>query len=54
MTAWNGAGRWFALVLPTNGILLAGVGLAQVGCDRYRRFLLPLWGIGWRSFWSSW
>ena len=45
MTAWNGAGRWFALVLPTNGILLAGLGLAQVGYDRYLRFLLPLWGI---------
>jgi uncharacterized ion transporter superfamily protein YfcC len=45
ITAWNAAGRWFALVLPTNGILLAGLGLAQVGYDRYLRFLLPLWAI---------
>lgn len=45
ITAWNGAGRWFALILPTNGILLAGLGLAGVGYDRYLRFMLPLWGI---------
>jgi uncharacterized ion transporter superfamily protein YfcC len=45
ITAWNGAGRWLALVLPTNGILLAGLGLAQVGYDRHVRFLLPLRGI---------
>jgi uncharacterized ion transporter superfamily protein YfcC len=45
ITAWNGAGRWFALILPTNGILLAGLGLAGVGYDRYLRFVLPLWGI---------
>ena len=45
ITAWNGAGRWFALILPTNGILLAGLGLTKVGYDRYVRFLLPLWAI---------
>lgn len=45
ITAWNGAGRWFALILPTNGILLAGLGLAKVGYDQYLRFILPLWGI---------
>jgi uncharacterized ion transporter superfamily protein YfcC len=45
ITAWNAAGRWFALILPTNGILLAGLGLAQVGYDQYLRFLLPLWAI---------
>jgi uncharacterized ion transporter superfamily protein YfcC len=45
ITAWNGAGRWFALILPTNGILLAGMGLAKVGYDQYVRFLLPLCAV---------
>ncbi len=45
LTTWSSAGGWLLLVLPTNAILVAGLGLAKVGFDAYLKFMLPLMGI---------
>jgi len=45
VSTWTAAGGWLRLVLPTNAILVAGLALAEVGFDRYVRFMLPLMGI---------
>ena len=45
VTVFNAIGTWFGNVLPTNAILMAGLGLAAVGFDKYLRFMMPLMGI---------
>ena len=43
--AYNAMGGLLLLVIPTNVLLIAGLGLARVGFDKYIRFVLPLVGI---------
>jgi uncharacterized ion transporter superfamily protein YfcC len=45
VTTYNSIGGILLLVLPTNALLMAGLGLARVGFDVYLRFVLPLVGI---------
>lgn len=45
VTIFNAIGSWFGNVLPTNALLMAGLGIAKVGFNKYIRFLLPLMGI---------
>jgi uncharacterized ion transporter superfamily protein YfcC len=45
VTVFNAIGQWFGLILPTNVILMAGLGLAKVGYDKFIRFVLPLMGV---------
>lgn len=45
VTVYNAIGAWFGNVLPTNAILMAGLGLASVGFNQYIKFMLPLLGI---------
>lgn len=45
VTVYNAIGAWFGNVLPTNAILMAGLGLASVGFNKYIKFMLPLMGI---------
>ncbi len=45
VTAYNSIGGILLLILPTNALLMAGLGLARVGFDVYLRFVLPLIGI---------
>lgn len=42
VTTYNAIGGWLLLVLPTNALLIAGLGLAKVGFDVYLRFVAPL------------
>ncbi|MCK9495469.1 MAG: YfcC family protein [Dehalococcoidia bacterium] len=42
VTAWNMGAGWIRMVLPTNGVLIAGLALAGVAYNRYLRFMLPL------------
>ncbi|HSL59527.1 MAG TPA: hypothetical protein VK866_16895 [Acidimicrobiales bacterium] len=42
VTTYNSIGGWLLLVLPTNALLIAGLGLAKVGFDVYIRFIAPL------------
>src|SRR5262249_40982828 len=44
-TVCNAIGPWFGNVLPTNAILMAGLGVAAVGFDKYLRFMMPRMGI---------
>jgi len=45
VTTFNAIGSWIFNVLPTNAILMAGLGLASVGFNSYFRFMMPLMGI---------
>lgn len=45
VTAFNAIGSWIGNVLPTNAILMAGLGIASVGFNQYLRFMFPLMGI---------
>ncbi|MFZ1490634.1 MAG: hypothetical protein WAS51_11880 [Ilumatobacteraceae bacterium] len=45
VTTYNAMGGLLLLVIPTNALLIAGLGLARVGFDKYFKFLLPLVGI---------
>lgn len=45
VTTFNAIGSWIFNVLPTNAILMAGLGLAAVGFNSYLRFMMPLMGI---------
>lgn len=45
VTTYNAMGAWLNLLLPTNAILIAGLGLARVGFDKYIKFMIPLMGI---------
>jgi uncharacterized ion transporter superfamily protein YfcC len=38
-------GGLLLLVIPTNVLLIAGLGLARVGFDKYIRFVMPLVGL---------
>lgn len=45
ITTYNAMGGILLLLIPTNALLMAGLGLARVGFDKYMRFVLPLVGI---------
>lgn len=45
VTAFNAIGSWIGNVLPTNAILMAGLGIASVGFNQYLKFMMPLMGI---------
>lgn len=45
VTIFNAIGSWIGNVLPINALLMAGLGIAKVGFDKYIRFVLPLMGI---------
>lgn len=45
VTVFNAIGAWFGNILPTNAILMAGLGLASVGFNKYLKFVMPLLGI---------
>jgi uncharacterized ion transporter superfamily protein YfcC len=45
VTAFNAIGGWISNVLPTNPILMAGLGIASVGFNQYLKFMFPLIGI---------
>lgn len=45
VTIYNSIGGILLLILPTNALLMAGLGLARVGFDVYLKFVLPLVGI---------
>jgi uncharacterized ion transporter superfamily protein YfcC len=45
VTTYNAMGGILLLVVPTNALLIAGLGLARVGFDKYLRFVMPLVGI---------
>ncbi len=45
VTTYNSMGGILLLVLPTNALLIAGLGLARVSFDKYLRFVMPLVGI---------
>ena len=45
VTIYNSMGAILLLVVPTNALLMAGLGLARVGFDVYLKFVLPLIGI---------
>lgn len=45
VTTYNAIGGILLLILPTNALLMAGLGLARVGFDVYLKFVLPLVGI---------
>src|SRR5690606_41158451 len=42
VTIYNAIGGVLLLVLPTNALLMAGLGLARVGFNTYIKFVLPL------------
>jgi uncharacterized ion transporter superfamily protein YfcC len=44
VTSYNAMGGLLLLVIPTNVLLVAGLGLARVGFDKYFRFVMPLVG----------
>jgi uncharacterized ion transporter superfamily protein YfcC len=45
VTTYNAMGGLLLLVIPTNVLLIAGLGLARVGFDKYIRFVMPLVGL---------
>jgi len=45
VTIYNSVGGILLLILPTNALLMAGLGLARVGFNVYLKFVLPLVGI---------
>lgn len=45
VTIYNSIGGILLLILPTNALLMAGLGLARVGFNVYLKFVLPLVGI---------
>lgn len=45
VTTYNSVGGILLLLLPTNALLMAGLGLARVGYNLYLNFVLPLVGI---------
>jgi uncharacterized ion transporter superfamily protein YfcC len=45
ITIYNSIGAILLLILPTNALLMAGLGLARVGFNVYLKFVLPLVGI---------
>src|SRR5690606_15444948 len=45
LTTYNAMGALLLLVVPTNILLMAGLGLARVSFDKYLRFVMPLVGI---------
>jgi uncharacterized ion transporter superfamily protein YfcC len=45
VTTYNSIGGWLLLLLPTNVLLVAGLGLAKVSLGQYFKFMLPLAGI---------
>jgi len=45
VTIFNAIGAWFGNILPTNALLMAGLGIAKVGFNKYLKFVLPLMGI---------
>lgn len=45
VTIYNSIGGVLLLILPTNALLMAGLGLARVGFNVYLKFVLPLIGI---------
>lgn len=45
ITTYNAIGGWLLLILPTNALLVAGLGLAKVPLNVYVKFIVPLMGI---------
>lgn len=45
VTTYNAMGGVLLLLIPTNALLMAGLGLARVGFNVYFKFVLPLAGI---------
>ena len=45
VTTYNAIGGLILLVIPTNALLVAGLGLGRVSFGRYYRFILPLVAI---------
>lgn len=42
VTTYNAMGGWLLLLLPTNALLVAGIGLAKVSFGQYLKFVVPL------------
>ncbi len=42
VTTYNSIGGWMLLFLPTNALLVAGLGLAKVSFGQYLKFIMPL------------
>jgi uncharacterized ion transporter superfamily protein YfcC len=45
VSAWDAASGWANLITPTAPTVIGGIALANVGYDKYLRFVLPLLGI---------
>lgn len=45
VSAWDAASGWANLIAPTAPTVIGGIALANVGYDKYLRFVLPLLGI---------
>lgn len=45
VTTYNALGGLLLLVIPTNALLVAGLGLGRVSFGKYYRFIMPLVGI---------
>jgi uncharacterized ion transporter superfamily protein YfcC len=45
VSAWDAASGWANLIAPTAPTVIGGIALANVGYDKYLRFVLPLLGL---------